>query len=150
MSKGPDDVFVVDEVGQLNAWGIQLDAAFHPPLTKELFRRAWETVAHQYEYGDPGYGAIGNTAYGNKTLVPRLGWASGWDDHLERVEVPGAAPYLIVGGVGGEASFSAALIDYGDTFQLRVLSDDFLTEYNRYTLKGWQLADPRTKIYDLR
>jgi len=150
LGKGRDEFFFVNEVGQLNAWDIDLSADYHPRLTSDLFQRAWITVAHKYDHGSPGYGSIGDTAFGIAPTQPKLGGASGWDYGMESGSTQSGAPYLLATGVGGEASFGAAFLDYGDYFQLRVLSSDFQTEYDRFNIQGWQLAAPTAKVSGFR
>jgi hypothetical protein len=150
MSRGPDEMFIVDEVGQLNAWNIGLDSDVDLSLSREHFQTAWITFAHQYANGRPGYGSVGDPAFGTMDNLPELWPTSGWDYNMTEARTPNGAPYLLATNIGNEASFGAAFIHYGDQFQLRVLSTDFSQEFARYDISDWQLLHPRTSIETLQ
>lgn len=150
LRRGPDELYFVEEVGQLNAWSIGLASNYRPPLTFETFRTAWITFAHRYANGTPGYGSVGDPAFGVMEDSPSLWGTSGWDYNTSQGTTESGAPYLLAANVGNEASFGAAFIDYGDFFQLRVLTPDFSTEIARYDILGWQLVDPATRIDELQ
>ena len=146
LARGPGEFFFIDEVGQLNAWGIDLETDFHPRISMDMFRRSWSVAAHQFGYGGGGYGSIGDTSFGLKGPPAQMDSASGWASPLEAGQTQSGSDYLLVGSVGREASFGAALIDYVNVFQLRVLSPDFTEEYARFDLQGWQMEQPSRQI----
>lgn len=144
MSKRPDETFYVDEVGQLTSWSIGLDTGFRPTLDVHALKRAWIMYAHDYDHNNGGYGSLGDTKFGIKGPVSEPNGASGWDAGLYRGRTQSGAEYIQAGGIGGEASWTAVLIDYGDIWQLRALTGG--EEYQRYDIEGWKLANPFKKI----
>lgn len=149
MRRGPEDLYMVNRVGQLNSWEINLSTNYRPPFNVETFQRAWMTFRHMYANGEAGFGSVGAGAFGLMDAPPSLRGTSGWSDVKLSVDDRGH-PTLSVHSIGGEASFSALFSDHQDHFVLNTFAgyraDEFLS---RDEIWGWQLADPRSFIWQL-
>ena len=149
MRRGPEDLYMVNRVGQLNAWNINLSTNYRPPFNVETFQRAWVTFQHSFANGEPGFGSVGSGAFGVMDELPVLRGTSGWDDVELSVDREGH-PTLAAHSVGGEASFSALFSDHRDHFVLTTFADNRADEFlSSNEIRGWQLADPRSFIWQL-
>lgn len=149
MRRGPEDLYMVNRVGQLNAWNINLSTNYRPPFNVETFQRAWITFQHSFANGEAGFGSVGSGAFGVMDELPALLGGSGWGE--VELSVDGEKnPTLSAQSIGGEASFSALFSDHQDHFVLTTFAgyraDEFLS---RDEIWGWQLADPRSFIWQL-
>lgn len=149
MRRGPEDLYMVNRVGQLNAWNINLSTNYRPPFNVETFQRAWITFQHSAANGQAGFGSVGSGAFGVMDELPALRGTSGWDD--VELNVDGERnPTLAARSIGREASFSALFSDHQNHFVLTTFAgyraDEFLS---RDEIWGWQLADPRSFIWQL-
>ncbi|SUZ33551.1 hypothetical protein ROE7235_03323 [Roseibaca ekhonensis] len=104
MSKGPDEVYYIDEVGQLTSWRIDLDTSFSPTLDVDALKRAWIMYVSDYDYSDGGYGSLSDTKYGIKGPVSEPNGATGWGYNAKRGRTQSGADYIQAGGIGREAS----------------------------------------------
>lgn len=149
MRRGPDDLYIVDRVGQLNSWEINLSTNYRPPFNVETFQRAWMTFRHMYANGEAGFGSVGAGAFGLMDAPPSLRGTSGWSDVKLSVDDRGH-PTLSAHSIGGEASFSALFADHQNHFVLTTLAggqdDEFLS---RDKVRGWQIANPSSFIWHL-
>lgn len=149
MRRGPEDLYMVNRVGQLNSWEINLSTNYRPPFNVETFQRAWMTFRHMYANGEAGFGSVGAGAFGLMDAPPSLRGTSGWSDVKLSVDDRGH-PTLSAHSIGGEASFSALFADHQNHFVLTTLAggqdDEFLS---RDEIRGWQIANPSSFIWHL-
>lgn len=141
MRAAADELFMVEEVGQLNAWKIDLDTNYMPPFTVETFQTAWIRFSYGIANGRPGYGSFGESRFGVMEELPTLFGTSGWGSQVTEGLDQFGNRTLYAESIGKEASWSAA-------FTLR--ETDFLLSTNRryINIEGWQLSDPHSHISD--
>ncbi|WP_157932977.1 hypothetical protein [Roseovarius salinarum] len=146
MNRGKNDLFMVNEVGQLSSWKIRLQTDYAPKLNVDTLKRAWMMFACKYDHSNCGYGAVSDTKFGGSQDVATPNDTTGWDDAFMRFDGAGRTA-IAASGVGGEASFGASLTKMSDAFVFKVFSafdssDIFLEQ----EIPGWMLVDPTTRI----
>lgn len=144
------ELYIIDEIGQLNAWSIDLDYTTDLPFDYALLKRACYLVWNRFSYSEGGYGRLEEPDTGTKGDFTFQTFASGWLDEPRTGRLRDGQRIIYQSNVGAEASFTCALIDLEGDYYLRIDAGQIgEREVFGKRISAWQLLPPNTNIISL-